>query len=233
MKLSVFDKIKLKFSKKSRVLVLGDSHTAVFQCPEFNLFFKQHYTTYVENVGGATISGLTNPNSKTNAKDLFERAFKEIKPHTLITQLGEVDTGFVIWYRADKYDTTVEEMLETCVLNYQEFLRNHKGSDNTIVVSAPIPTIKDDQSWGEIANLRKEIKATLRERTELTLRFNCRMKKVSEAQGCHFLDLDNDSIGKDGLISEQLLNDNPNDHHYNQSIYLNLLIKHLSKILKS
>jgi len=34
-----------------------------------------------------------------------------------------------------------------------------------IVVSTPLPTIKDNCQWGEVSNLRKEIKATQKERT--------------------------------------------------------------------
>lgn len=210
---------------------MGDSHTAVFKEPEFQSMLSKDYLCYVETVGGATISGLTNPNSKTNAQALFADAFEQIQPDVLITQIGEVDTGFVIWYRAQKYNTPVERMLDACIQNYQTFLRNYHGNKQTIVISAPLPTIKDNQEWGEIANLRKEVTASQVQRTKLTNEFNLRVAALVKDLGFHHINLDTESAGDDGLVADFLLNDDPNNHHYSRHVYLSMLNKHLQEIL--
>lgn len=230
MKLSTFDRLLLKTSRKKRLLVMGDSHTAVFKEPLFRDHFSSQYRCYVETVGGATISGLTNPNSKTNAQALFAEAFRQIQPDVLITQIGEVDTGFVIWYRAQKYSTPVAKMLDACIQNYQTFLSKCYGKDKTIIISAPLPTIKDNQEWGEIANLRKEVTASQAQRTELTIEFNSRVQAMAEDLGFHHVNLDDESSGDDGLVAESLLNDDPNDHHYSRQIYLSMILKNLQEI---
>lgn len=210
---------------------MGDSHTAIFSDPEFRSFVSKNYICCLETVGGATISGLTNPNSKTNAQALFENAFQQIQPDVLVTQLGEVDTGFVIWYRAEKYRTSVTKMLETCIKNYKEFLTRYKAKEKTVVISAPLPTIRDDQDWGEIANLRREITATQKERTALTIEFNTRMSLLAKEIDVIHINLDNESMGADGLVAEFLLNDDVNDHHYSRQTYLQMLMKHLKVVL--
>ncbi|WP_371192491.1 SGNH/GDSL hydrolase family protein [Glaciecola sp. SC05] len=231
MKLSISQKFYIKFSHKKRLLILGDSHTSVFDDAIFRKAISNRYQLFIETVGGATISGLVNPNSKTNAQAIFESAFCKIKPDVLITQMGEVDTGFVIWYRAQKHKSSVEEMLELCVNNYCDFLKKYQGNQKTIVLSAPQPTIRDNQDWGEIANLRKEISASQQERTKLTLAFNSKMEENARALGVNFINLDTESIGDDGLVAPFLLNDDNNDHHYAQEPYLALIMKHLGNLL--
>jgi hypothetical protein len=231
MKLSVLQQVSLSLSRKKRLLVMGDSHAAIFNAPEFRQAFKRSYRCFVETVGGATISGLKNPNSKTNAQVIFKNTFSQIQPNVLITQLGEVDTGFVIWYRAQKYQASVTTMMQSCIENYKSFLTDYQGIDKTIVISAPLPTIKDNQEWGEIANLRKEVTASQSERTELTVEFNARVETMTRELGLHHVNLDPESIGKNGLVAEFLLNQNRNDHHYSRQAYLTILMKHIKRII--
>ncbi|MGH9623736.1 MAG: hypothetical protein ACRD4G_05285 [Bryobacteraceae bacterium] len=78
------------------VLVLGDSHAAIFQTLRMRATFPTRFFNVVA-VGGATMSGLENPNSKTHALTIFKRNIRRSKARTVITLLGEVDVGFVIW----------------------------------------------------------------------------------------------------------------------------------------
>ncbi|MDP5130363.1 MAG: SGNH/GDSL hydrolase family protein [Paraglaciecola sp.] len=231
MKLNFLTKIKLKFSPKKKLLVIGDSHTAVFNSPQFTKFFRSKYHIFVETVGGATVSGLENPNSKTEALAKFRAAHQLIKPDTLLIQLGEVDTGFVIWYRAQKYQAAVCEMLAKSLSNYRALLTELQGLEQTLVLSAPLPTIKDDQDWGEIANLRKEITASQFERTALTLKFNTEMQKITEDLGLEYINLDAQSLANNGVVSTFLLSKDVNDHHYDTNNYLSLLLPHLEKLI--
>src|SRR6185369_4540208 len=104
---------------------------------------------------------------KTKATTQYQLALQSHRPTQVVTLLGEVDTGFVIWYRAKKYQQPVESMLSLAVSNYGRLLDACRERAPVIVVSAPLPTIRDGQDWGEIANLRREVDASLKERTDL------------------------------------------------------------------
>jgi len=110
---------------RNTVLVLGDSHAAIFNHPHLQGCFPDTYF-HVCFIGGATVSGLENPNSKTDSRRIFETALATCRHRkTTIVMLGEVDTGFVIWYRAAKYKESVDEMLKKTVtatlLEHTEF----------------------------------------------------------------------------------------------------------------
>lgn len=211
--------------------MLGDSHAAVFKHWRFRVQWpRTRIITCI--VGGATASGLENPNSKTQAGQSFERALKRDSPNVIVTLLGEVDTGFVIWYRARRYAQPVESMLSIAVTNYTELLRKCRQRAPTVVVSAPLPTIRDGQNWGEVANLRKEVVASQRERTELTLEFNRRVRASSHKLDCDFLALDRWSLGDDHVVASWLVNPDGCDHHYSIPRYAQLILKNLNPVLK-
>ncbi|WP_226911360.1 SGNH/GDSL hydrolase family protein [Gallaecimonas mangrovi] len=223
----------LKYFKRfylQEVLVLGDSHASVFKKELLKKAFPGFFVSTCA-VGGATISGLENPNSKTKALDKFRKALKSARPAYIVLLLGEVDTGFVIWYRAEKYQAPVAEMLEKAVNNYQAFIAEVAALAPVICISTPMPTIRDDNDWGEIANIRNDINATQQQRTALTLAFNKQMASYCQQQGHHYLWLDNESLGPDGLVAPYLLNKDPCDHHYDDATYSGLLIKHLQDVL--
>lgn len=230
MKYGRIEKLKAVLLSKKKVLVLGDSHTEVFSKPELQRFFSPKHLLLVETVGGATISGLTNPNSQTQALPIFERSYKKVHPEATIIQLGEVDTGFVLWYRAEKYQISVDEMLSTCIENYRTFIQKHEGKEKTVVVSAPLPTITDDQDWGDVASARKDVTTSQVERTLLTIKFNSAIKRYCFENNYHFIDLDPESLGSDGVVNKVLLNSDPNDHHYDEKQYVSLLVPHLAEI---
>lgn len=216
--------------KDEILLVLGDSHALVFG----HWWFKIIFPTKVFNicaVGGATASGLENPNSKTQARKEFERALRTWQyDKRIIVMLGEVDTGFVIWYRAEKYHTSVEKMLNQAITSYGQLLDQASQYGKLIVISTPLPTIEDNNDWGEVANQRRSVKATQLERTALTLRFNQAIERLCSDRGIIFVSLDKESIGSNGLVRTCLKNKNPLDHHYDPFRYALLLSGKLSKI---
>jgi len=212
------------------ILVLGDSHAMVFADPRFRAQFPLHSFDVVA-IGGATASGLENPNSKTQSAPKFLHAWRNSQARTVVVLLGEVDTGFVIWYRAEKYKAEVSQMLLNALKSYQDFLTVLKNGHRVICLSAPLPTIPDGQEWGEVANARKAVRASQMERTTLTTRFNEGMRKFCAENGIGFLDLDDQSIGKDGLVDKRLLNSNPLDHHYEPRAYMEMMVPELRKRL--
>lgn len=215
------------------VLVLGDSHAAIFGHKKIRLrLWRYHFN--VVSVGGATASGLENPNSKTQAFQKFDRALAATRAEKVIVMLGEVDTGFVIWYRADKYDISVQDAFEKTLHTYRQFLRSIKARGlSPICVSTPLPTIQDDNDWGEIANERKAVSASQRQRTELTLAFNREMEAFCQAENIAYINLDGASLGANGLVNEKLLNSNPSDHHYEKRVFATMLSRPVSRTVKS
>jgi hypothetical protein len=225
------ERLKLRLSNKKKLLVIGDSHTSVFNCKKFKREMSDKYNSFVVTVGGATVTGLSNPNSQTNSKQIFDEYLQFLKPDVVVILLGEVDVGFLLWHQSQKYNKNIEELLGFCVNKYDTFLALHTGKTSTIVVSVPLPTIKDDQDWGEIATARKSIKATQRQRTELTLSFNQQLKQLCKNRNLFYIDLDAESLGPDNLVTSNLLSKDKNDHHYDKSRYLTLILKSLKPLL--
>jgi hypothetical protein len=214
------------------ILVLGDSHTPVFNHPLFNEKFP-HISFNVLTVIGATASGLENPNSKTQAYPIFREALSKTTAKKVIVMLGEVDTGFVIWYRAQKYRESVAAMRDKAIVSYGNFLSELKAGFEVICVSTPLPTIQDGNDWGDIANARREVTASLRERTALTLVFNDAMQRFCLQNGIDYLMLDRQSLGDGGVVKAELLNSDRNNHHYDQNRYADLLIEGLADLLSA
>ena len=224
-------RIQRKFARR-RVLVIGDSHAKIFYHYLFLIGLPRiHF--HVTAKGGATASGLATPTSKTQASQKFRQALDEIPRDLVIVQLGEVDTGYVIWYRARKHQASVEEMFGLAIQTYSNFLLEAAATDRVLVVSAPLPTITDDNDWGEVADLRKEVTTSQKQRTDLTLLFNRRMEEFCGDHGIGYLNLDGDCLGGDGIVHPYYMHANPKDHHYHAGRYVRLLCKRLDSYLKT
>lgn len=212
------------------VLVLGDSHADVFEEDAMKSSFPGRFF-HVVAVRGATVSGLENPNSKTQAYPTLMAQARRSKARVAIVLLGEVDTGFVIWYRAEKHGAPVARMLDKALRNYQKFLLELVPRFRVICISTPLPTIRDGQDWGEVANIRKNVQTTQAERTRLTLEFNRRMRDFCKKNGIDHLSLDERSLGPDGLVSPHLLNPDPRNHHYAKDVYAEMMVGDLQRLL--
>ncbi|OED64331.1 hypothetical protein A165_11050 [Vibrio tasmaniensis ZS-17] len=223
MKYGRFQLFKLKYRE---ILVLGDSHAEVFESYRLSHDFKRSFN--VVRVHGATISGLDNPNSKTKAGPIFEQASNKSSAKQVIVMLGEVDTGFVIWYRAEKYGKNVEEMFQVTVENYKQLLVSLKMKfDEVICMSTPLPTISDGAPIGEIANLRKSIKATQLQRTKLTIKLNSDIERFSLKNNITYINLDSQSVNSQGVVKSELMNKDVRDHHYDIDAYLQIIKNNL------
>lgn len=219
--------------KKKDILVIGDSHAFVFSSKVVKLLFAG-YRFHVTAVKGATVSGLENPNSKTDANKIFKMALEKFDfPKTVIFLLGEVDTGFVIWHRAQKYQVNVEEMLALALKNYETLLSNQNlKNKKIIIISTPLPTIADNNNWGEVSNLRKDIKVPILQRTDLTLQFNQGLKNIAHEKGYTFIDLDKYTLRTDKKGAKKIFhNIRKSNHHYNNLSYASLLRLCLRKFI--
>jgi hypothetical protein len=213
------------------VAVLGDSHALIFGHAALRMRFP--LTAFnVCSVQGATASGLDNPRSRTQAAQSFKAFLDGLDgPAAVVLQLGEVDTGFVIWWRAQKYGSSVDAMLAEALERYRSLISEVARRFPAIVVSVPLPTIQDGPGQGEVANLRSEVRVSQRERTELTLRFNAAIESACRELGVGYVNLDRLSLGGDGLVDKSLHHRNPGNHHYDNWAYARLLALPLRRAL--
>ncbi len=182
-------------------------------------------------VGGATAQGLVNPNSATDALRIFQGRLDGARPpQTIMMELGEVDCGFVIWYRAETHGISVAEQLETSLGNYLGFIDRQLAAGLSVtVLSVPPPTISDGQQWGEIANLRRAVTASQVERTALTLEYNAQLAQRCSERDVAFLDVTSGLIdASTGLVASHNLNRDPLDHHLDDRAWSEPIIQTLT-----
>jgi hypothetical protein len=221
---------RLYAPRRQRVLCLGDSHVKVMrQVPLPEFWFRPM------SVRGATASGVTNPNSATRAMAIFAHRLRRAKRwQRVLIQLGEVDCGFVIWHRARRLGVSVEEQLATTLESYAVFLEGvaSMGFREVVVLSVPAPTIPDDpDQYGRVANLRSEVSATQRERSDLTVRFNEQLRVHCDTLGVTFVDVTSQHIDPEtNLVSPAYLRRTNDDHHLADRPYAALIGRELGAL---
>lgn len=200
---------------RDRWIVLGDSHIEAIRAAARRRLIRKP-CQFVE-VAGATAIGLRNPNSQTDAMQIFAEALIPARPGaTPVIHIGEVDCGFVIWYRAEKYGDGVEAQLARSIEAYFEFVDRlaREGYRRVVVTGATLPTIRDGQDWGEVANKRREVKASLRDRTALTMKYNDMLRAGAARRGLPFIDISPLLIDPGtGVIDDRYRHPDPRDHH--------------------
>jgi hypothetical protein len=191
-------------------LVLGDSHIecigrAVLDWP-----------ARIVSVGGATAIGLRNPRSLTNAVNEFRAAaLPAIGGGVPVLHLGEVDCGFVIWWRALKHGEPVCRQLADSVAAHLAFADELLERYSVAVLTAPSPpTILDGANWGKVANERREVTASLTDRTQLTLDYAGMIREGAAQRSVPFIDhLPTTLDPITGVVAAEYRNPNPLDHH--------------------
>lgn len=215
---ALIGKGKTRWRGYKKLYFLGDSHVSTIRNAYLKGLFGKAKAKFTI-VGGATAVGLRHPTSKTQALLVYKKNLIPFRPRVLpIFQLGEVDCGFVIWARAQKYGESVEDQVSQSIASYTNFLVELKehGYKDIIVTSAVLPTILDGQLEGEVAHLRREVKASLKERTDLTIQYNSRLRQNVEDRGMIFIDLTPHLLDpQTGIIQEAFRHPDPADHHLN------------------
>jgi hypothetical protein len=128
---SIVNSFLLEISQAPLLHCIGDSHVAVFRKVEKNHFWW-HTRFKFCIVPGATATGLPNPNSTTQAYRIFREYLKSISvKDSILFCLGEVDCGFVIWWRAQKYNESVGSQTELAIQRYVNFIKEvqHMGEE--------------------------------------------------------------------------------------------------------
>jgi hypothetical protein len=217
------------------ILVLGDSHSNVF-----NYCNKKQQTINFEVfiVEGATAQGVVNPNSNTNALNIFKKTLNNIKKKYdyVIINLGEVDCGFVIWYRKQKYNISIDDQLKITTDNLFKFINleilPYFEFSKIIVIGSVLPTIKDNTDKKYLTGARSEINTSQLDRTILTLKYNNILKTYSSINGYNYLDITNDILDiETKIVNTQFLNKNIYNHHLDNENTYKLWLHELYKII--
>lgn len=216
--------------------LVGDSHLDYFiHAADRDWLGPRQYDACP--VAGATAVGLRNPNAKsqTGAVAIFEDFLARMRRDAVvIVQLGEVDCGFVIWYRAEKYRDSVERQMDESIAAYFAFVDRAlgRGHRDIVVTGATMPTIADGQDWGDVANARRDVAATLSQRTELTRRYNRRLEAEALRRGLAFVDIGDEALDPaTGTARRDLLNRNAFDHHMDKDRAAAIWARRLNPIL--
>jgi hypothetical protein len=216
------------------ITVLGDSHARVFSEVR-----QRHLTPGtrfdVVTVAGATARGLANPNSKTNAVRRYRAALRTVpRSRKCVVMLGEVDCGFLVWYRSAAHATPVEYELERSVNAHTRFLDEMlvSGRRRLCVVSAPLPTADDYPMWSGLTNERRAVRAGIRERTDATIAYNGQLRDWADSNGCAFLDLDLATLDRStGIIRDRFRNPSEREHHLHPELMAGLVAEEMSRLM--
>jgi hypothetical protein len=216
------------------IIVCGDSHSEVFQvCNLHQSLFKFDVCT----VGGATAQGAVNPNSKTDALKIFTQKINNSNSSKLIIVLGEVDCGFVIWVRAKRYNISIDEQIECCINNLFTFVKNiliensNYKNEDIIISGAILPTIRDSTDKKYLNGARSEVNISQIERTLKTLEYNNLLKDNCDKNGYKYIEITNYIIDDYGIVKNEYLNKNDNDHHLDFNKTYNLWIAQLNTVI--
>jgi hypothetical protein len=219
-----------------KILVLGDSHSDIFNyCnkKQKNIHFE------VVIVGGATAQGSVNPNSNTNALNIFKKKIYNITHNDykyIIINLGEVDCGFVIWYRKNKHNIGIEDQLKITTDNLFNFINleilPYFESAQIIINGSVLPTIKDNTDTKYLIGARSEINVSQIDRTNLTIKYNDILKNYSLINGYNYMDITNYILDNETkVVSTIFLNKDIFDHHLDNENTYNLWLCELYKII--
>jgi hypothetical protein len=197
---------------KKKILVLSDSHGRTLKMIK-SFFIKQ------KEVAGSSINGLKNQNSKTKALINF-RSFLEKSNgfDYCLLMLGEVDANIVIWNKSKRDCVPVSEVLLNTINIYSNFIEqevfNYYKPSQVIIAGANLPSVSDDLALIQNSVPRRSIKATQKERTELTLRLNNSFKDLAALKGCRYIDITDNTIDSNtGLLNDEFLRHDGRDHH--------------------
>jgi hypothetical protein len=217
-----------------KILCCGDSHTIVF---DYCNSRQNDFVFDVCKVSGATAQGAVNPNSKTNALNIFEKKINSTRADKILIMLGEVDCGFVIWVRSKRYNISIDDQINISVNNLFTFVDNIIATKNytnkdIIICGSILPTIKDNTDKTFLSGARSEVDVSQLERTKKTTEYNNLLKINCHKYGYNYIEIVNDILGKDGIVRDEFLNSNSADHHLDNEKTYKLWLSKLKTINK-
>lgn len=200
----------------NHLLAFGDSHLEALKFAA-DLGILKVDSSYFSIVPGATVVGLRNPNSLTDAINIFRSTLlKQSADSYVIIHLGEVDCGFVMWWRAKRYGEGIQKQFQESIDAYDKFLNEvlEKGFIKLCIAGASLPTIRDGLDLSEVANKRSEISADIQQRTELTFRYNYALNVLASKLGISYFDITDAVLDRSSnLVHDFFRSSESSDHH--------------------
>jgi hypothetical protein len=173
-----------------------------------------------EIVGGATAYGLGNDASITQAYSKFTRAVARFADYdTILLMLGEVDCCVSMWNRAARRQEPVFEQIDPALAGIQRLIDwlRAQGKRDIVILGSILPTVADHECALQLDAMRRAIGAGQRQRTELVLEFNARLRALAERNGLPYVDLTAETLnGESGLVDAAYLIEGAVDHHLAQ-----------------
>ncbi len=210
----------------------GDSHVKVFRRMNW-LYSASGLRFRTISVKGATAYGIINANSVTGARSIYDKRLKRLNSDSIIiVLLGEIDASFLVWYLAQEKDINVNLVLQKSINHYIKFLNYILNLKlKLIVCSAPLPTADDNSINTAFMSIRDKIKVNKLKKTQMTLKFNRKIREYCESKEIIYMDMDKFALDKrSGTVKQKLINSNPFDHHYEENIFIEMINKCLLEL---
>jgi hypothetical protein len=216
-----------KLLGRTHVLCIGDSNVMVLRGIDLPGVWL-----YRIGLGGATVSGIQNPDPAALSSDEIGPRLARAQPwHQVLFMLGGVDCSFVIWYYARERGVDAQDLLRDAVEGYGELIRQTiaRGFRRVLVVSPPLPTMGDSE---RPANFRGSVEATQLERTRAVLEFNAAIERRCRELGAEFVDVTSEQLDPDtGLIARRFVReDNKRNHHLALEPYRDVVARKLAAL---
>ena len=180
----------------------------------------------VVKVPGASAQGIVNPHSKTHALNKFKEMLQKKTNNydKVLVMLGEVDCGFVIWYRTTKYEISIDEQLTISINNLFSFIENNLREFydpiDIVVIGSILPIIDDNTNKKFLGGQRATVKNSRDDRKNLTLKYNYILENKCVKLGYQYVDINNEvSTSIDGKVEEKYTISKFNHHLKNETTY--------------
>ena len=194
--------------------VIGDSHALVFEHSE-----RHDMVFNVEWVGGATARGSINPNNSTNSLNTFKQFIDQNTSDKLIIMLGEVDCGYLIWYKHQKEGLDIYEQANEAIDRLLEFVSKYAleyyAAEDIIILGSNPPTIEDNADPKFLAGARSEITTSLKERLSLTRYYNRTLRAKCIEYGYHYSDILEEVVDEEDEVLKKWKHHDKHNHHLN------------------
>lgn len=211
--------------KAKKVKVLGDSHAQAF-----DFYTGSDFIFDVTVVHGATARGAINPNTKTNALNIFKDNLGKGKCEKIIVCLGEVDCGYLVWYKNKFEGLDVLGQMHESVARLKKFIKQeveqHYQPEQIYLLAAIPPTIEDNADKRFLAGARSKIDASIKERLDLTIKYNQQLSLISSENGWNMIDPTSQILNEDGRIKKEYKHPDEWNHHLNPPAHLKSILKY-------
>lgn len=212
-------RLRCKLKDGSRILVLGDSHLGAFEfISDYDLLAPNLVRTVM--VTGATAYGLNKDTASTSAFQIYVDALKKNSSSDVVVyMLGEVDCNVLYWLKSATSGLPPESWILESLKGLKRLLLAGKSVNpeaRHVLTGAHLPTISDEHIHLQTHPLRRQVSATLYERTQIVLVFNDAVRQLAEEIGCHYLEIAESILDvQSKIVRDEFRLEGVIDHHLN------------------